>query len=1660
MAYDPIIYGGSKSSVKGYASSRSKYFDELEKERKKKEEDPIFNSSNRADIVKENKGLFSGALDIVKGVASAGGDLAVGTVKTGKNLADESLNRAAIAREQDKTRRNQSQAEAINKKYQDEENKRVWKGYENAKSVDELPAERQQAWEYLRKHRQLELDRNDAQNKTGDRSKLNDLYKTQAKEAEEFDESAKQMYRGAQYVQGVGTGVESLGTVAAKFAGDDSDINKRLIELTQGKDWDKLTDEEKKAALTQRDLGAALSLLDVTPIGAVATGAKTTAKSGLKAGLKAGANAFSKSAANQSVREVAKAGFGGLVKQAGKSTLSGAVVGAGLGTGINAAMGGEDWQSAAKQGAISGAAGGFLGSPFDIDVKSSLKGSVDTDVKAPDIDVKNATDDVNVTKEAYDPINDPARKAEYDQMMANKEAGLNYDGSRIINTNEVKAELDDMKNGKYSDDLYDIVDDSGNVVEPEFIQAATEKQVAALTAKRDEMAAQVDAIESPEARELAMKNVNKLDGQISSIVSGDTKAIMDTGVNGVTRRLNTDRVKERFSKLQTDLAESNFRERRAQREAAKRDAPIRTFDEMSGEIDAIGAGGVAPDAVTPREDFVDIDEVIRHPSIPAPVKGRATSLAKDLADAELELAGLMTKGRADELLDNLTDEFNQKASKIELMPEPRRTDEMAALQENFEKSYGDIKSKMQEDADIVNELTRVKEQIEANMNEVLAESNVLKDQNPTEFGKVDQELNQKISQEIEQEAESAIFNRMSNEEGVPDSENISKAFAEIPEGITPEKLDSLPAVNKLAQEALTDLWINDEANLLEHSLQGVSRSSLGLGLSSPSHNIRRMFGEVGRLVNGSILEAFHKTNLASKYDAALFTKIQKAFGGDRAVYKAAVDIVEGKLDVDASGFTQQQLDGLEMFQRFWEKSKRMVQKAAAQEVMADFDARSYNGDFRYKTEEIKSLAKRDGITIAEATQKYSGNTGFKKSDVIYLANQASERATRQNYFAHMLDEELVSKNVKQEFRDSVAERQSSGEFRHTDDELAILASRDGTGIEAARAKYGERGFNERDAKYVERIMAHDAVTRAKKDFGGDAVTANIKFGNMMKRLTNSDNYSRDIIDVMVRYSAGLNKKVYLEPALRKLDNAKLVLEKSKIDTKIAKDWINTYEKQLKINNISKTGEAFNEAVDAMIRKVRPDSSMIGNNHYRSSLAAQRLVNSFGMLGLSFRNGLQQTSQIVTAVSKLGWENVAPGMIEHVKNLSNPKTRAAYRESLERASVINAGFVDDAFTDLIGSTRAKAVQDTGEFLSKYLMFMSRVTDEFVRGTTYQAALREGLSGKLPMGKAQTRAAAMAAELNFLTTKADMPTKLNGDGIRSLTQFMTFSYKQAEAWKDIGIDSVKDPVTGTYKFKPKELQRLLQGVVTAGVAFQMMESVAGIDTEDNIPFLGNFTDGTLPMSPLMALTIGKQNQPGIPQLLNDIANPDGADDYEREQNRQDSIEKFRDMLIRSFVPAGSQMKKTYDGFQSIENDGVVMKDGKVKYVQNTDDASKLKALTIGQYSTEAGREWVNRKFPTLSEKQSAIVEKQKTKEAKERAYQFYAGLKGVKTKSSIVKRAKEVIESQPNKAARLISEHNAQVSKVIDEYIAKYGELSDYEKEYIAERYYIKTKNKED
>lgn len=1533
MAYDPIIYGGSKSSVKGYSSARAKYFEELKKEQEKAAKDQIaFGSGDsRTNAVEKSKSLW----DRTKDVAGAAGNFVKDAAVAVKDDAQQSFRGIRDTIEGTVASGNELKLQQGKNDISNKYNKEIidiYAKYDNSPNgVNDISAEDQKRIDELRAKKDTEVS---------DYKKRTNFDEASAEHTREFDEGqAVDAKKTAGAAASTFLNVATLGAGTAVKAGG-------------------------KQAITQ----------------AVKAGTKQAAKEIAKRGAIAGAEGATFGAASGAASAMAR--DEDILKGAVQGAAFGGLVSGGLGVATGAGMA----RNAQKGVNAANKAG------KEVTDELTKLGASDEELKAVTsaMDAEDAARAADTAKKAELDADKALQAKEWEQqyadIQANRAAGLNDDGSRFIDANATKKQIEDMQNGNYSDDLYDITTQDGKPVDPQFIQDATEKQVNILTAKRDELAAQIDAIESPAAREMGMANVNKLDDQIAALKSGDTTALLETSGTGLAKTLNTDRVRERFSQLQGDIAESNFRQRAEMAAAEKRNAPARTFDSVSSDMDALGAGGVAPEAVTPRADFVDVDEIVRHPSMPDPIRRRAMALSRDKTMLDEQLSQVMTPEKANTVLDEMDAKFNDDMARIETMPEPRRTVEAERVQSEYNNAYEEIQNQLAQDREVVGELTRVQEQIQANLDETLADANMLKDENPGVFGRVDQELNQKISQEIEQETETAIFNRMSNEEGVPDSQNVSKAFAEMPV----EKIDDniqTQEMGDLTTEALNDTFTNDGVKIYGDNLKALDSTYTGLSMSSNSHNLEKIFGKTGVELFGKIVKGYAHVSKANEQVAKTLTQVKKAFGGDKALYSKAVDVLEGK-QVDMADFTPAQVEAIDKLKGLYEYGARQVRKLSYNEVVHTFEKRHAAGNIKYTVDEIKTLAKRDGMTIKEATAKYGDITDFKKSDINYLATQRAENSTLDNYYPHMFD---------------------------------------GNGKELA-------------------FMDNEYMTS----------NGNVKFGNMLHRLTDSEDYSRDIIDVSARYFSALNKKTYLEPSLRELDNAKLAIKAADSDANAAWQWIDKYQGQLKYNKSDNIGKAWNEMIDKTISLKNPNSPKIGQNHYRSLLSTQRQINALAALGLSFRNAIQQTTQIGTAIGNLGTKDVASGMVKYLKQSLNPTTHKNYMNILDERGITHAGIAREAYSELLTDGVMGVTKSRGAKLSDTLMIMTQKMDEFARGSTYEASklanLRKGMSNEA----AEAVAAAEAAKFNFMTSKVDMPIALNGDTVRSLSQFMTFSYKQAEAWKDLGIKSIKNPETGQYQLRPKEMSKLLQMVAFYGVAFSGMSQVAGIEPEDNIPFYGNiFGDSGLPKSPIVSTLFGRnESSPGLLEIISGLATPEGDSEFDKQENRQKSFEDLSDLMVRSFVPAGSQIKKSVEGYQSTQNDGVVSKDGKVKFIQNASPTDMLRnPVLFGQYATDEGKEWINKKFPTLSEKQSEITQAQKDKESKQRAYDFYSGLKSATTKNTVTPKIKETMATQPNKAERLIREHNDKVSQAIQEYTSKYGELSEYERDYLMENYFI-------
>lgn len=1575
MALDPnqvFFYPGNNPN-KGFYSDRMRYYERLQKEKEKEEADRILYEEQeleRQQAIENSKSIFQRVGDLASGVANTAWKGTKGAAEFGYHTTAGATELAMAGGELKRNKRIQDDEAKIRKRYSDEIERDVFGGDKSISSVDELPVEKQKKFEEIVARQKAELDvfNKDDNNKKTD---MGHVWETQRHREKEFKRSGRDLYQAAQYLPGVSFGAETIGGIVGGIAGDDSIISKGQVELTQDiEDWDKLSDEEKKAAKTQRTVNAVLGTLDLMPVlssarkgfKGIKAGVKAGqigTKGGLKAGFKAGMGAtkeqVGKTIASRSFKDVAKLGAKEIAKQGAKAGAKGSFSGAALGVAANAVFnGGKNWQDAAWKGAESGFMGGMMNMPFDVDAKAIKQGM---DTKA------------NI-------------KAEIEKVKALPDMTPETRAARI---DQLTQELDSMSKGNYSDDMFDVIDKEGKNVSPEDISRSGQKQVKLLEQKRNDLAGQLEKVTDPQMKENLLGNLNDIDEQIDVLKHGGTDAVLDSMGAGYSKELNAERVRQRWSQLNEERAKLGYDSLVAAGKEAEYKAPSRTYNDASKDLDTVAENGVVDYAVTNRPDYENLDQIVADPNMPAEISDKAIELAGDRADANQRLSQLMTQERASATLDDIDAKYRQDVERINAMPPARREAEMARLDSEYQTVYDDIMGQVKRDEAEVLALHKAAESIDRNSYRLLQKSNTLKNENPAHFGTVNQDVNKVAVDRLEREAHTALFNEMSGEGTRSDSSNVSKAMAEM----TPEQIDALkntPEGKRLGAIVVDDIFTNKSYMKWADSRTNYDNHTMALEFSSPSSVLTKAFGEKGTELFGRILKHFGLNSQENLRDSLELIKVKKLIGRNKDANNMVVDIVEGKV-VDLTKVAPQQAEAANIVQELLGRAKRQVQKLAYDESINSFKTRTTNKDFKFTGEELEILARRDGIKFADARKNYSEMAHFKRSDVDYIAAYKSNHSTLENYFPHL--------------------------------------------------------FTKEEAKRM-------------AGYSNKNVTGEVKFNNMLRRTANLDDYSRDVVGVMSEYLSALNRKTYLEPVLRELDDVKLYLKTTGAGGEALYEWANAYQGQIKSNKTSAFGENVNKMIDYFISKHNPNDARIGKNHYRTSLAIQRQVNAMAMLGLSPRNALLQLGQFGQAIGNLGVKDMTIGTYNYIKNMSNPSTRAAYRQLLDNNGVTNAGFVREAFSQLQMDGVKLNAKNTWEKFGDILTYMTSKTDEFARGSTFEASYRQHLKAGKSRQVAETLAAADAARFNFLTSKVDMPIKLNKDGVRSATQFLSFEYKAAEGLKNLGIKTFTNPKTGKIGINPQQLGRVIQMVGFYTVLAEGMYHLAGVERNSQIPFSSFFEDGEMPRSPLVRLVMGDgKGDKGLIQTM--LEQPNGKNEYEKEKDLEKKMEYLVDTFIKNVVPASAQARKSIEGYQSSQGDGVYEKDGKVKFIQGVDDWSKVQSTIFGKYATKEGREWIKKDFPSLTEKQSDIVKKQTSRSGKQRAYDFFAGFKDIQSKQGLTSSIKEIVHSQPARAKRLASEHNRKIDEAVKKYQNKYGEMTAYEKDYLKKQYYISVEN---
>jgi len=539
-------------------------------------------------------------------------------------------------------------------------------------------------------------------------------------------------------------------------------------------------------------------------------------------------------------------------------------------------------------------------------------------------------------------------------------------------------------------------------------------------------------------------------------------------------------------------------------------------------------------------------------------------------------------------------------------------------------------------------------------------------------------------------------------------------------------------------------------------------------------------------------------------------------------------------------------------------------------------------------------------------------------------------------------------------------------------------------------------------------------------------SSTINFGSLKQREGDGVQYSHDVIKVMSAYITGFNKKFYLEPALKVLDNPKFIEKLDATEKGVVEDYIG------QVRNMKTS--ALEASVNNFFQSVTKGKS--GGNEYRRFFGAQRVLSAVAGMGGSFSTIARQLTQSTNTVVEVGALNTARGAVHFMQAIAEHVRTGNFSPEMEL--LMKSGELDQSAMASIGDELTRITggrSGVGSAMRKpvdVLLAGVKYSDQFNRGQAFYAGLLDGAQKGLKGDELTNHALDVTHNTQFNTSRMDMPKALNGPMVRSLAQFATFGAKQVEFLIQAGFKPIKDAKSGNYRLAAQDMGRLLQAATVGFGMTAVLSPMIGFQPSEWLPFSQNIAEGNGYVSPMLRLLIGDKGKVGLNSLIWREKITDEVTGKSRDLTPAEAAQRFWDDNWSGIVPAGAQIKKTTGGMDMLDKGLSTNDSGKVQFMADKSPGTDLQALLFGKYANKGGQDWVAQGMPTLSQKQSDEILSM-PKENRQKYYDFYLNAKkGTEGRDKAVETVKEQALSSPAMAMRTASEFNAQVDKQMEEY----------------------------
>lgn len=399
-------------------------------------------------------------------------------------------------------------------------------------------------------------------------------------------------------------------------------------------------------------------------------------------------------------------------------------------------------------------------------------------------------------------------------------------------------------------------------------------------------------------------------------------------------------------------------------------------------------------------------------------------------------------------------------------------------------------------------------------------------------------------------------------------------------------------------------------------------------------------------------------------------------------------------------------------------------------------------------------------------------------------------------------------------------------------------------------------------------------------------------------------YKQDTWAALDAYTKRATRKVHMDPVLEQIS----ARAGSSIDTANIEESQFRFIKEY-IDRVNLRPTRLDNLLDNTVKQVV--GYRFGQRPVTAITSMLRRMTYRGMLGANLGSALRNLSQGVNTYAVLGEKYTAIGYAK----LFSPSARNELKVQ---------GILDNT---IITDRTISATRKTLEKADKALWFFFDQAEKINRGAAYFGGKAKALGQGMKEAEAIEYAKKLVRKTQFNYDPVDTPVALSADLVKTLTQFQTYTTKQTEFLAELARD------------------RNFAAFVRYGLAGYLFVNTIG---------------QAMGMEEKELLPLFRFDVPPSLKLPWELAKAavDAPDKY---GNDRDLAEKFEDIGKASIglIPGGSQIKKTVQGLQAVEEGGSYDAAGRLQFEQEDTPAAKLQTVLFGKYAGDNAKAYFDKK-----------------------------------------------------------------------------------------------------